>query len=197
MQIDTTNNIDSSALHKEAMKIAAAEFMGKEAQKQSIRQMMGKQNTRFDINLDNLRQFNQDLARYVTKNPIEAINIFESQLDRIVQDHSDHQKGDNEKQALANANDKAFPTKVKKYYVNFEGHFGQNHITPRGLKANLVNQFVSVQGIVTRMAIVRPKIQTSVHYCEATKKGLIKNYTDDTNLADMAEDVTRPNEGNV
>jgi adenosine/AMP kinase len=47
------------------------------------------------------------------------------------------------------------------------------------------------------MAIVRPKIQTSVHYCEATKKGLIKNYTDDTNLADMAEDVTRPNEGNV
>lgn len=198
MQIDTTNNnIDSSALHKEAMKIAAAEFMGKDAQKQAIRQMMGKQNTRFDINLDNLRQFNQDLARYVTKNPIEAINIFESQLDRIVQDHSDNQKGDNEKQALANANDKAFPTKVKKYYVNFEGHFGQNHITPRGLKANLVNQFVSVQGIVTRMAIVRPKIQTSVHYCEATKKGLIKNYTDDTNLADMAEDVTRPNEGNV
>ena len=91
MQIDTTNNnIDSSALHKEAMKIAAAEFMGKDAQKQAIRQMMGKQNTRFDINLDNLRQFNQDLARYVTKNPIEAINIFESQLDRIVQDHSDN-----------------------------------------------------------------------------------------------------------
>jgi hypothetical protein len=43
MQIDTTNNnIDSSALHKEAMKIAAAEFMGKDVQKQAIRQMMGK-----------------------------------------------------------------------------------------------------------------------------------------------------------
>jgi DNA replicative helicase MCM subunit Mcm2 (Cdc46/Mcm family) len=31
-------------------------------------------------------------------------------------------------------------------------------VTPRGLKATLVNQFVSVQGIVTRMAIVKPKI---------------------------------------
>lgn len=81
--------------------------------------------------------------------------------------------------------------------MSFEGNFGANHITPRGLKANLVNQFVSVQGIVTRMAIVRPKIQTSVHYCEATKKGLIKHYTDDTNLADMAEDVQRQNDGNV
>jgi adenosine/AMP kinase len=47
------------------------------------------------------------------------------------------------------------------------------------------------------MAIVRPKIQTSVHYCENTKKGLIKHYTDDTNLADMAEDVVRQNDGNA
>lgn len=71
----------------------------------------------------------------------------------------DQQKGANsEKQALANANDKQFPTKVKKYYVNFDGNLGTNHVTPRGLKANLVNEFVSVQGIVTRMAIVRPKI---------------------------------------
>jgi hypothetical protein len=37
------------------------------------------------------------------------------------------------------SNDKAFPTKVKKYYINFEGNFGRNHVTPRGLKANLIN----------------------------------------------------------
>ena len=45
------------------------------------------------------------------------------------------------------------------------------------------------------MAIVRPKIQTSVHYCDVTKKGLIKQYCDDTNLAEQAEDVQRQNEG--
>jgi DNA replication licensing factor MCM3 len=85
------------------------------------------------------------------------------------------------------SNDKAFPTKVKKYYVNFEGNFGRNHVTPRGLKANLINQLVTVQGIVTRMSIVKPMIQTSIHYCEATKKGLVVNFQDDTNLGDLAE----------
>jgi DNA replicative helicase MCM subunit Mcm2 (Cdc46/Mcm family) len=66
------------------MKIAAAEFMSKDAQKNSIQSLIRKQNTRFDVNLDDLRQFSPDLAKYVAKNPIEAINMFESQLDRIV-----------------------------------------------------------------------------------------------------------------
>jgi len=71
--------------------------------------------------------------------------------------------------------------------VNFEGNFGKNYVTPRGLKANLVNQFVQVQGIVTRMTMVRPKIQTSVHYCETTKKGHVKHYDDKYNLTQIAD----------
>ena len=195
MQIDTTNNqVETQALHKEAMKIRAAEFMSKDSQKKSIQNLLTKQHQRFDVNLDDLRQFSPDLARYVAKNPIEAISMFEQQLDRIVQDYTSNQKGDSEKTALQT--DKAFPTKVKKYYVNFEGNFGQNHVTPRGLKASLVNQYVSVQGIVTRMSIVRPKMQTSVHYCEVTKKGLVKHYADDTNLAQLSEDAVKLNDGN-
>lgn len=66
--------------------------------------------------------------------------MFESQLERSVQDlRDDQQKGQSEKQALSNANDKMFPTKTKKFYVSFEGNFGKNHVTPRGLKSNLVN----------------------------------------------------------
>ena len=37
------------------------------------------------------------------------------------------------------------------------------------------------------MSIVKPKIQTSVHYCEATKRGLIKQYNDQFNLTQLAE----------
>lgn len=74
--------------------------------------------------------------------------------------------------------DAQFPKKVQIYYINFEGNMGQNFVTPRGLKSTLLNELVQVQGIVTRMSIVKPKIQTSVHYCEATKKGHIKHYTD-------------------
>ena len=85
-------------------------------------------------------------------------------------------KVNNEKMALNQ--DKNFPKKVQVYYINFEGNLGKNHVTPRGLKADLVNQYVAVNGIVTKMSIVKPKIQTSVHYCEATKRGLIKTYND-------------------
>jgi len=40
---------------------------------------------------------------------------------------------------MVNQGDKAFPSKVTKYYVSFEGNFGKNHVTPRGLNAALVN----------------------------------------------------------
>ena len=86
------------------------------------------------------------------------------------------------KSGLAASGNGNFPTKTQMYYVNFEGNFGKNHVTPRGLKSDLVNQYIAVNGIVTRMSIVKPKIQTSVHYCEATKRGLIKSYNDQFNL---------------
>ena len=41
---------------------------------------------------------------------------------------------------------------------------------------------------MTRMGLVKPMIQTSVHYCEATKKGEIRHYNDNTNLAEMGAD---------
>ena len=40
---------------------------------------------------------------------------------------------------------------------------------------------------MTKMSLVKPKIQTSVHYCEATKRGHIKVYNDHFNLAQLAE----------
>jgi hypothetical protein len=36
------------------------------------------------------------------------------------------------------------------------------------------------------MSLVKPKIQTSVHYCEATKRGLVKSYNDHYNLNQLA-----------
>lgn len=100
------------------------------------------------------------------------------------EDHHQGKGGNAEK--MAQAADQ-FPKKTQVYYVNFDGNFGRNHVTPRGLKADLINQFVAVNGIVTKMSIVRPRIQTSVHYCEATKRGLIKTYNDTNNLNQLAE----------
>lgn len=102
-----------------------------------------------------------------------------------MQEDATNGKVNNEK--MAQAVDNQFPKKTQVYYVNFDGNFGRNHVTPRGLKADLINQFVAVDGIVTKMSIVRPRIQTSVHYCEATKRGIIKTYNDTNNLSQLAE----------
>jgi DNA replication licensing factor MCM3 len=46
------------------------------------------------------------------------------------------------------------------------------------------------------MSLVRPRIQTSVHYCEETKRGHIKNYNDQNNLSSLAEGGGAMNEDN-
>ncbi len=121
--------------------------------------MLAKQNQRLNVSIDDLRRADPSLAKYVTKNPIDAVSMFEGELDRTIKEMTDDSgKGGNSEKQQASTNDKAFPTKCKRYYVNFEGNFGRNHVTPRGLKSNLVNQLVSVRGIVTRMGLVKPMI---------------------------------------
>jgi DNA replication licensing factor MCM3 len=171
------------------MKDQVEKFMAQRDLHKRTEKLIGAKGNRLGISLDELLQFDQELSDFVRRHPIEAINMFENQLDGMIKDMKDdgNKGGQSEKQS-ANQGDRAFPTKVKKYYINFEGEFGRNHVTPRGLKADLVNQLVSVRGIVTKMNLIKPKIQTSVHYCETTKKGMVKHYTDQTNLATMAED---------
>jgi len=192
--IDTSGAADNqvanpASLQKEVFKQRVTEFMSKTAFRKDIKSMLGKQGQRLNVSIDDLRRQDPDLAKYVTKNPIDAVSMFEGELDRTIKEMLDDSgKGVNSEKQAANTNDKAFPTKTKRFYINFEGNFGRNHVTPRGLKANLVNQLVSVRGIVTRMGLVKPMIQTSVHYCEATKKGEIRHYDDNTNLAEMGAD---------
>lgn len=142
---------------------------------------------RLNVNIDEIRQFNPKLSQYIAKKPIEAIKMFEDELNLTVRGMQEDSGKQNSEKLAVQSNDIAFPKKLQTYYINFEGNFGKNYVTPRGLKSTLVNQFVQVQGIVTRMTMVRPKIQTSVHYCEKTQKGAIKHYNDRHNLAQLAD----------
>jgi DNA replication licensing factor MCM3 len=64
--------------------------------------------------------------------------------------------------------------------VGFEGQFGRNLVTPRGLVSSFLRSLVSVEGIVTKCSSVRPKVLRSVHYCPATKLFSEKSYRDNT-----------------
>lgn len=116
-----------------------------------------QKNPRFNVNIDELRKFNPRLAQFVIKDPLAALKMFQDTLGENIKGMKEEasSKVSNEKMALQQDN---FPKKKTIYYINFEGNFGRNHITPRGLRSELLNQYVTVTGIVTKMSIVKPRI---------------------------------------
>ena len=151
-------------------------FMGKREITESINNLRNRDLSRLQINLDTMREFSENLYKQVLKNPVKLIPMFEAELKKMVSDGDRSRKGQNqEKMIISNKSQ-------KNYKVSFTGMFGRNMVSPRGLTAQLTNQLVNVVGIVTRMSIVRPKLVNSVHYCEDTKSGFVKSYTDQYSL---------------
>ena len=61
------------------MQEAANEFMSLAENRDRIKDIIGR-GQRFNVNIDEVRQYNQGLSRYITSRPIEAIKMFEDQL---------------------------------------------------------------------------------------------------------------------
>ena len=155
-------------------------FMGKREITESINNLRNRDLSRLQINLDTMREFSENLYKQVLKNPVKLIPMFEAELKKMVSDGDRSRKGQNqEKMIISNKSQ-------KNYKVSFTGMFGRNMVSPRGLTAQLTNQLVNVVGIVTRMSIVRPKLVNSVHYCEDTKSGFVKSYTDQYSLTKIS-----------
>lgn len=68
----------------------------------------------------------------------------------------------------------------KELQVGFEGSFGSNAVSPRGLLSTLLNKLVIVEGIVTKCSSVRPKLVRSVHFCPQTNAYTARDYRDAT-----------------
>ena len=69
-----------------------------------------------------------------------------------------------------------------KFFVGFEGSFGGQHVTPRGLSARLLGKLVCVEGIVSKCGLIHPKVVKSVHYCPDTSQSLERSYRDATSI---------------
>mmetsp|Transcript_34128 Transcript_34128/g.25190 ORF Transcript_34128/g.25190 Transcript_34128/m.25190 type:complete len:130 (+) Transcript_34128:1-390(+) len=129
-----------------------------------MRSLLGR-GSRLSVNIDELRAFSPDLATFVMKSPLKAIKLFEEALNNHMKGLSEELgqgKGSQKQVAQAASAEAFFPRKVLAYHVSFDGNFGENFVTPRGLRSNLVNQMVTVQGIVTRMSMIHPKLSTAV-----------------------------------
>ncbi|XP_055385003.1 DNA replication licensing factor Mcm3 [Condylostylus longicornis] len=86
------------------------------------------------------------------------------------------------------------------FFIGFEGCFGNRHVTPRSLTSRFLGNLVCVEGIVTKVSLIRPKVVRSVHYCPATKKTMERKYTDLTSFEAVPSSAvypTKDDEGNL
>lgn len=81
---------------------------------------------------------------------------------------------------------------LPEYSVGFIGPLGAHKVSPRELRTELLSNLVSVEGIVTKLSLVRPKLVESVHYCAATKKKLSRSHRDETSLSGLPTAPTYP-----
>jgi DNA replication licensing factor MCM3 len=149
---------------------AVMKYMGNSDINNKISEMVNRGQKRLTLNIDNLREYNENLAKMLITNSTKVLPIFENHLQDLTKGFDEDFKGNQKIQTGQDRN--------TKYKINFEGTFGRNMVSPRGLTAELTNQYVCVQGITTRISIVRPKLLRSVHYCDETKQGSVKEYTD-------------------
>ncbi len=72
------------------------------------------------------------------------------------------------------------------YYCAFVGSFGEYACNPRTLSSIHLNHMVSLEGIVTKCSLVRPKVVKSVHYNEKKDIFHFREYRDQTMTANGA-----------
>lgn len=72
------------------------------------------------------------------------------------------------------------------YYCAYIGSFGEYSCNPRTLSSNHLNHMVSLEGIVTKCSLVRPKVVKSVHYNERKNIFHFREYRDQTMTANGA-----------
>ncbi|PWN48893.1 putative MCM3-subunit of pre-replication complex [Violaceomyces palustris] len=145
------------------------EFLEDEASttsyKDAILRMLRLDARRLIVNIDDLRSYNRQFATGLLNEPNEYLPAFDAALHQLVEQLRNPVKDD-----IAG----------KQYYVGLRGSFGDHHVNPRTLRSVHLGKMMSLEGIVTRCSLVRPKIVKSVHYCDATKRFHSREYRDAT-----------------
>jgi DNA replication licensing factor MCM3 len=139
-----------------------------------IKEAIDSKKFRFIVNINELRSFEDDLANKIIRRPREYIvALQEAGIERSKKIDPSFEK------VLKSAD----------LQVGFEGSFGRNSVSPRGLNSSMLNSLVQVEGIITKVSSVRPKLQRSVQYCPVTKLWSIRDYRDATSI-DIGIEVT-------
>ena len=134
--------------------------------------MLNRGMRRLVVSLDEIRSHNRELADGLLQHPFDYVSAFDQALKNIVT-------------AIPNRPSRE-TTEETMYYCAYAGSFGENACNPRTLSSAHLNHMVSLEGIVTRCSLVRPKIIRSVHYNERKDSFHYREYKDQTMTANGA-----------
>ncbi|KAF1992489.1 DNA replication licensing factor mcm3 [Aulographum hederae CBS 113979] len=149
--------------------------------------MLNRGLRRLTVSLDEIRAHNREMADGLLSSPFDYSQAFDRALKNIVAvlpDRAAREKTDD-----------------TMYYCAFIGSFGEFSCNPRTLSSPHLNHMVSLEGIVTKCSLVRPKVIKSVHYNETKSTFLFREYRDQTMTASGAASTsvypTEDDEGNA
>ncbi|KAK0672753.1 putative DNA replication licensing factor mcm3 [Cercophora samala] len=144
--------------------------------------MLQKNQRRLVVNIDRVRDHNPEMAEGLLHDPFDFTLAFNHALKSIVKALPQARKDQTDDDVL--------------YYCAFAGSFGLNTCNPRSLGSQHLNSMVSIEGIVTRCSLIRPKIVKSVHYNEAKNIFQWKEYRDQTMTNGATTTSVYPHEDN-
>lgn len=139
-----------------------------------IRDLIIKGKYRLNVSIDQIRDFDREFWQGLLNQPSDYLPACERALRDTVL-------------TIYDPSDSSFPSDFdtnQQYYLSFKGAFGSHSITPRSIDSNYLSKMVSIEGIVTRASLVRPKVIRSVQYADATGRFYAREYRDQTTSFD-------------
>ncbi|KAL4741865.1 MCM2/3/5 family-domain-containing protein [Aspergillus similis] len=156
---------------------AAVEFLDpSDARARSYRAdivlMLNRKLRRLTVSIDEIRAHNREMADGLLTSPFDWTQAFDRALKDVIK-------------TLPNRPSRETADEVN-YYCAYVGAFGEFSCNPRTLGSSHLNRMVSLEGIVTKCSLVRPKIIQSVHYNERKDRFVTRKYRDQTMTASGA-----------
>ncbi|CAI6232301.1 unnamed protein product [Periconia digitata] len=142
--------------------------------------MLNRGQKRLTVSIDEIRSHERELADGLLNEPYNFTEAFNQALKEVIKVLADRPKHESSDDAV--------------YYCAFVGSFGEFSCNPRTLGSNHLNHMVSLEGIVTKTSLVRPKVVKSVHYNENKQKFVSKLYQDQTMGMGAASSSVYPTE---
>ncbi|KAF2401828.1 DNA replication licensing factor MCM3 [Trichodelitschia bisporula] len=133
--------------------------------------MLNRGLRRLTVSLDEIRAHNREMADGLLNQPFDYAFAFDEALKKVVETVWSR--------PIKELEDMMF-------YCAYTGSFGEFACNPRTLSSVHLNHMVSLEGIVTKCSLVRPKVVKSVHYAEVSGKFWAKTYRDQTMTANGA-----------